>query len=143
MTTFITKVDDSISRSRRPDEDEYAGVKALFASVISLEGSEEDERETRELSPVTLIAQPISSWEIYVSGITQVRLSEILASIARAPKPCLVHCQHGQDRTGLVIAAYRVRVCEWTKGQAMDEALKFGYRSVINWGLNKTWKAFS
>jgi protein tyrosine/serine phosphatase len=54
----------------------------------------------------------------------------------------LVHCEHGEDRTGLAIAAWRVRACKWTKEAAMAEALKYGYRRWLNYGLNKTWAAF-
>jgi protein tyrosine/serine phosphatase len=68
------------------------------------------------------------------------RLIYLLELVNGVPKPVLVHCQHGQDRTGLVIAAYRVRIMGWSKDQSMNEALAFGYRNWLNYGLNKTWE---
>jgi hypothetical protein len=111
--------------------------------VISLEGLAEDEREAVELEPTGVISRPISAWQIYAIGITQGALEVILETIAQAPKPALVHCQHGQDRTGLVVAAYRVVSCDWSKEAAMDEALRFGYRDWLNFGLNRTWTGFA
>ncbi len=42
------------------------------------------------------------------------------------PRPILVHCLHGQDRTGVVIAAYRVIVEGVSPAQAAAEAQGFG-----------------
>lgn len=33
-----------------------------------------------------------------------------------------VHCEHGNDRTGLIIAVYRIAHCGWTNRQALAEA---------------------
>jgi protein tyrosine phosphatase (PTP) superfamily phosphohydrolase (DUF442 family) len=50
-----------------------------------------------------------------------------LAIIATAPKPILIHCQHGADRTGFMSAIYRIVVQGWTKKEAVDELLNGGY----------------
>jgi hypothetical protein len=42
-----------------------------------------------------------------------------------------------------VVAAYRVVSCDWSKEAAMDEALRFGYRDWLNFGLNRTWTGFA
>jgi protein tyrosine phosphatase (PTP) superfamily phosphohydrolase (DUF442 family) len=44
-----------------------------------------------------------------------------------AMQPVLVHCQHGSDRTGTMVAIYRIFVDHWTKAQAIDEMLHGGY----------------
>ena len=41
--------------------------------------------------------------------------------------PILVHCQHGADRTGVVIAMYRIIYQGWSKQQAVDEMKNGGY----------------
>lgn len=52
-----------------------------------------------------------------------------------------VHCQHGQDRTGLVVAMWRVLKCGWTCGRAEDEMFLHGFhRSLL--GLWKAWDHF-
>ncbi|HEX8846443.1 MAG TPA: dual specificity protein phosphatase family protein [Pyrinomonadaceae bacterium] len=40
--------------------------------------------------------------------------------------PVFVHCNHGQDRTGLIIAVYRISHDGWTLEQAMKEAKHYG-----------------
>jgi protein tyrosine/serine phosphatase len=41
--------------------------------------------------------------------------------------PILVHCQHGADRTGVVMAMYRIIYQGWSKQQAIDEMKNGGY----------------
>jgi protein tyrosine/serine phosphatase len=36
-----------------------------------------------------------------------------------------VHCQAGRDRTGTVVACYRILQCQWTTEQALREADEF------------------
>ena len=49
--------------------------------------------------------------------------------IATTPafQPVLVHCQHGSDRTGTMVAIYRIAVEGWTKAQATDEMINGGF----------------
>jgi hypothetical protein len=143
MTTWI-QVDAKVYRGPRPKPAEFPEVKATFARVISLEGLAEDRKESDELWPVLILSEPISAWQIYVTGISQGSLTWILEEIDAAVTfgRVLVHCEHGEDRTGLVIAAYRVRHCGWSKECAMAEALQFGYRKWLNVGLNRTWSEF-
>jgi tyrosine-protein phosphatase SIW14 len=141
---MFAPVTDLVWRGPRPQgSTDFASVRASFKSVVSLEGMAEDQKEMVELAPVPVISCPIVFSEIYFTGITESRLNAILGEIAAAPKPVLVHCQHGEDRTGLIIAAYRVRVCLWTKDAAMKEALAYGYRNWLNFGINKTWANFT
>ncbi len=41
--------------------------------------------------------------------------------------PTFVHCHHGSDRTGLMVAVYRVVVTGWTREQAIREMVEGGY----------------
>src|SRR5204863_1394311 len=42
-------------------------------------------------------------------------------------QPVFVHCRRGSDRTGTVIAIYRITRDGWTGDQANAEAKKFGF----------------
>jgi tyrosine-protein phosphatase SIW14 len=134
-------VDFDVYRGPRPQSWEFDAVKATVSSVVSLEGIGEDDREARELAPVRIYSRPINFFEIYATGVPLAEFERIVGCIAAAPKPVLVHCEHGEDRTGLVIAAHCV-LCGWAKDAAMAEALRYDYRRWLNFGLNKTWGQF-
>lgn len=143
LTNFAWVVEGVLARSGRPQAGDYEYIRDTFHTVISLEGLKEDAKEIVPVRPALLISRPISFWEIYVTGIKQIALYEILQQIALSGGPCLVHCQHGEDRTGLIVATYRVTRCGWTKDVAWAEALRFGYRARLNFGLNRTWDKFN
>ena len=44
-----------------------------------------------------------------------------------ANQPVYVHCEHGVDRTGLLIALYRVYYQNWTRADAHDEMVDMGH----------------
>ena len=46
-------------------------------------------------------------------------------------KKIFVHCRYGDDRTGMMIAAYRMAVEGWTPKEARKEMEKFGFHRVI------------
>lgn len=56
-------------------------------------------------------------------------LLEILNLFRDAPKPILVHCRSGADRTGLISAIYQVEEMHKTKAQA-ESQLSFNYWHV-------------
>jgi Tyrosine phosphatase family len=141
----MLQVEGGLYRSARPQPSQFEEIRQAFTRILSLEGRAEDRKEADELSPVLVLSDSITFADIYFTGITQARLDFILQEIDAALSfgKVLVHCEHGQDRTGLVIAAYRVRKCGWTKEAAMAEALTLGYRKYLNFGLNKTWANFA
>ena len=56
-------------------------------------------------------------------------LEQVLSIINnRSNQPVFVHCQHGADRTGVVIAVYRMTHDGWTSEQATAEAKRYGLK---------------
>ena len=51
-----------------------------------------------------------------------------------ANQPVFVHCKHGADRTGTVVAIYRITHDGWSSEQALHEAKKYGL-SWIQFGM--------
>jgi protein tyrosine/serine phosphatase len=68
-------------------------------------------------------------------------LATILAAVQAIGPNTYVHCEHGQDRTGLVVAAYRVLHDGWTTDAARAEALSYGYHVELP-GLDIAWEHF-
>ena len=51
----------------------------------------------------------------------------------------LVHCTHGQDRTGFELGRYRVRMYRWTKDRAFAEMLANNFHTSLH-GIYDTWE---
>ncbi len=48
-------------------------------------------------------------------------------------KTVLVHCRHGVDRTGFMIAAYRILYENYTLNEAYQECLNYGHNVFLYW----------
>jgi tyrosine-protein phosphatase SIW14 len=60
------------------------------------------------------------------------RLCEIPATPTGQPRQeIFVHCRYGDDRTGMVIAAYRMADEGWTPEEARKEMEKFGFHHFV------------
>jgi protein tyrosine phosphatase (PTP) superfamily phosphohydrolase (DUF442 family) len=58
--------------------------------------------------------------------------ASFLAVIRENPgKKVFVHCRYGDDRTGMMIAAYRMAVEGWTPEDARREMDAFGYKPLV------------
>lgn len=47
-----------------------------------------------------------------------------------------VHCERGRDRTGMIVACYRIKVCGWTHEQAQAEANQY-HMSGLEWFMRE------
>lgn len=47
--------------------------------------------------------------------------------------PVFVHCKKGCDRTGFIVAKYRMRVLGWTREHAIDEMVAMGNSWWLRW----------
>lgn len=116
------KVDDGLFRSRQPDRRGFEEAKDLgIRTVVNLRADHSDADLIQGLG-LHLVEIPFRAWHFSEDQIVRA-----LRAIQAGPKPVLVHCQQGADRTGVVIAAYRVVVQGWTKDEAIAELKKGGY----------------
>ena len=62
---------------------------------------------------------------------TPQQLNEILTVIRTAPRPVLIHCKAGSDRSGLVAAMWKVLVDGQTKPEADNQlSIRFGHFDI-------------
>ena len=104
------RVDAVLYRSGQPSREQLRELQQRYGirTVLKLNSGAEPAPEG-----VTVIDHPLN----VMKEPSQQELQAILDAIEHSPKPVLVHCTHGEDRTGLVVALYRLR-----HGTATDTA---------------------
>jgi uncharacterized protein (TIGR01244 family) len=60
-------------------------------------------------------------------SLTEAQMRTVIQMIDKAPKPILVHCKSGSDRTGLVSALYRLSRGEPVSEAKKELALRYGH----------------
>jgi len=80
------------------------------------------------------ISIPWSGWD-YPDDETIQKIHQIMDLPER--QPILVHCKHGQERTGVVVATWRISRQNWNVDQAYQEMKACGFRSFQYGHLKK------
>lgn len=114
-----------------PDELKEAIEKYGIKTVISLRGAPENAYWYKPQMDV-LRSKGVafkSYWLLPDRFPDRDELTNILADLRNAPKPILVHCRSGADRTGLVSALYAYEIMKEPKAVALEQ-LSFRYWHV-------------
>ena len=120
--TNLYKVTDSIYRSEQPNKKAFRELSLLgIKSVLNLRNSHADPKNLKDT------AMQFFSVSMQAKHCTDTAIITALKILINAPKPILVHCRYGADRTGLVIAMYRIIIENWSKEQALDELQNGGF----------------
>ncbi len=125
-------------RSGQPDEHMLAQYKEQYniKSVLNLRGShpgeswyEEEMAASAKLNLVHYDVGLSASHELTKDDVRQ-----LIDVFRTAPRPILIHCQAGADRSGLVAAMWKVAVNKIPKAEAKKElSLRYGH---ISFGEN-------
>jgi protein tyrosine/serine phosphatase len=116
------KVDNKVYRSAQPSREAMQTVYNVgIRHILNLRYFHSDKDEAKNID-LTLHRVPMVA-----HNITYPELVRALRIIKQANAPVLVHCYHGSDRTGTVIAAYRIAFQGWSKQKAIHELKRGGY----------------
>ena len=94
---------------------------AGIATVINLRAHNDSEEEILRGGFTT------HRYKMNAGSVTEDDLHNVLRLILDSPKPVLIHCWHGADRTGFIIAGYRIVVQNWDKDEAIREMRLGGF----------------
>ena len=79
----------------------------------------------------------------YAHDKSQAQIAEFLAIVADpARRPVLVHCSAGKERSGVLVAAYRMKVQGWSPERAMEEMTLFSYDPAESTGYQADLEEF-
>jgi len=124
----LHRVDAKVWRSAQPDEEEFRMLhQGGIREVLNLREWNCDSNEAEGVD-VRLHRVRINPGNIREKDM--VRAVKILRD---SPGPILVHCWHGSDRTGMVVALYRMAVGGWTREQTIAEFMmpKHGHHAGV------------
>ncbi len=123
----VGRVAPGVLRGAQPGREGFATLKAMGVRTVIDMRTTESEKEQVEAAGMRAIAVPI---EMSRDGLKE-KVDRVVALMADpANQPVYVHCRHGQDRTGLVVAAYRMKQEGWALADAEAEMQSFGFNDV-------------
>ena len=122
------RVDDNVYRGLQPTRQDIANLASHgIRTVLDLRGALDHkgwEQQAVEAAGMRYI-------RIGMSGFfapSDHAMDKILATLDDPSLgPIFVHCRRGADRSGVVIACYRITHDHWTNAQAMTEARQQGF----------------
>jgi hypothetical protein len=134
ITNSCVVVPGALWRGAKPDVD---GATALILlgvkTVVNLELLHDDIDAFRAARPSTALTVSIDyfrirDWEpnvVIAPALLDSHVSDFIAIVKTQAKPIYVHCRSGQNRTGVMIAAYRVLLEDVSIESAIAEMQKY------------------
>ncbi len=142
------KVDEHLYRGAQPTSLGLTRLHALGVRTIlnvrdDGDAAVEHERRLVESLGMQFVHIPIKdgnifNWSRRIPTDTVTRFFEVLASV---PGPVFIHCKRGTDRTGALVAIYRIAHNGWDAARALAEANERGMRPWYR-GLRKQIETF-
>jgi protein tyrosine/serine phosphatase len=137
------RVSKQLSRGAQPNASGFQELKKLGIDVVvnlrheSTEISRE--RELVQAQGMQYVSIPWRGSQNPDNG----QIAQFLELLhAKPDKHVFVHCQRGAERTGVMVACYRMSEEGWTAAKALTEMEQFGFRGLLFGHLKKFVREF-
>ena len=126
------RVNEQVYRGGQPSDIGWASLAKLgIRKVVDLrlagEHSIAAESKAVEAVGMEYVSEPLAK----LHAPTNVAILRILARLESNPdERVFVHCHRGADRTGTVIACYRITHDHWSNQKALQEARSYGMSAL-------------
>jgi protein tyrosine/serine phosphatase len=124
------KINDNLYRGAQPDAPGIQSLKRLgVKTIINLRKTNDvskAEEAAARTNGITFISVPMNG----LGRPTAETVRQVLQIIDSTPSPVFIHCEHGCDRTGTIIACYRIMHDQWPSEAALVEAERYGMSSL-------------
>ena len=137
------KISDVLFRGAQPSAQGLAELKKLgITTVVDLRGNRgpvASERRQVETLGMRFIDIPVLGW----STPSNEQVAQFLKLFKDDPQQKIfVHCYYGEDRSGVMVAAYRIAQQNWTADQAIAEMYSFGFHYHLYPGMKSYVREF-
>ena len=121
------QVNQNVYRGAQPSKQGFESLASLgVKTIIDLRGGggrSHEEEKAVQAAGMQYIAIPLSGY----AAPSDQQVSKLLSLLNDATSgPVFVHCRRGADRTGTVIACYRISHDHWDNAKALAEAASDG-----------------
>jgi uncharacterized protein (TIGR01244 family) len=120
------KVSETLYRGAQPDELGIQNLKRMGVKLIINLRMPEDSWKPEEAAArdcgITFTNVPFKG----LGRPSDQQVRTVLAMIQSSTSPVFIHCRHGCDRTGTIVACYRIQHDGWTTDAALKEAKRYG-----------------
>lgn len=137
MVRNFHQVDEGVYRSGLLEEGTVSGLLDYnIKTIISFKTNpivSAWERGWAEANGINHIHLPM----LLIPRIDERKVLHAYKEILNNRKPVLVHCTRGADRTGVVVATYRILKNHWTYEKAKKEMYELGFNPMY-----RAWEGF-
>jgi protein tyrosine/serine phosphatase len=123
----VGRVTPYLYRGAQPRPEGYATLKKMGVKTVINLRTTSSEKKLVEAAGMKSVEAPMS-----VFRDVNVKSVEAIIDIINNPayQPVFIHCKQGQDRTGVVVAVYRMKVDGWSFQDAEAEMQSFGFDDI-------------
>ena len=137
------KVSKQLSRGAQPDATGFQELKkqgvGIVVNLVNEATEIASERALVQKQGMEYVSIPWRGSQNPDTG----QIAQFLELLRANPdKQVFVHCQRGGERTGVMVACYRMSVDGWTADQALSEMEQFGFRGMLFGHLKKFVRQF-
>ncbi|MDR3213377.1 MAG: tyrosine-protein phosphatase [Azoarcus sp.] len=121
------QVSPDLFRSAAPKQEHIEALhKAGIKTIMNLR--QREEKSVFQAAGFIVHHRPMDA-----GSVSEADLLAVLKLLRASPRPALVHCWHGSDRTGFIVAGYRIVEQGWRKEDAISELRQGGF------GFHELW----
>lgn len=123
----FAKVSEALFRGEQPTAEGFTELKKLGVKTIVCLREFHGDRDLLKGVGLQYAHINCKAWHPEDEDVAR------FIKIVRDPKnqPVFVHCQHGSDRTGVMVGCYRIMEMKWTNTEAEKEIHNFGYHEIF------------
>ncbi|MBL0370447.1 dual specificity protein phosphatase family protein [Rhizobium sp. KVB221] len=145
---FAEVLPDQLYRSAQPSADDIARYAERYGikTVVNLRGASDAKWYRQEVAATQKAGIKLIDFGMSASRpLTSKQTDQLIALLKDAPKPILIHCKSGSDRTGLVSIIYLQRLAgvdeETAEGQL---SIRFGHIGIPylspTYAMDESWE---